>query len=111
LVGPANRESFATALEPPILEWEPVGELASDEYYSVLVVHYYPPGNPVYWASGLIKEIQVKLPEEAGYGKADHDEFYWWVIVHRATKATPDGKPDGPSISSKGEVRMFFWGP
>jgi tetratricopeptide (TPR) repeat protein/tRNA A-37 threonylcarbamoyl transferase component Bud32 len=111
LVGPANRESFATTLEIPILEWEPVGELASDEYYSVLVVHYYPPGNPVHWTSGLIKETRVQLPEGAGYGRADHDEFYWWVIVHRATKTTPDGKPDGPSISPKSEVRMFFWGP
>ncbi len=111
LVGPANRESFSTSLEIPILEWEPVGELASDEYYSVLVVHYYPPGNPVYWTSGLIKETQVKLPEGAGYGKADHDEFYWWVTVHRATRTTPDGKPDGPPISPKSEVRMFFWGP
>ena len=111
LVGPANRGSFATALETPILKWEPVGELASDEYYSVLVVHYYPPGNPVHWTSGLIRETQVKLPEGAGYGKADHDEFYWWVTVHRATKTTPDDKPDGPPISPKSEVRMFFWGP
>jgi serine/threonine protein kinase/outer membrane protein assembly factor BamD (BamD/ComL family) len=111
VVGPANRKSFAGALETPILEWEPVGELASDEYYSVLVVHYYPPGNPVYWTSGLIKETQVQLPEGAGYGKADHDEFYWWVTVHRATGTTPDGKPDGPPISPKSEVRMFFWGP
>jgi serine/threonine protein kinase/outer membrane protein assembly factor BamD (BamD/ComL family) len=111
VVGPANRKSFAGALENPILEWEPVGELAGDEYYSVLLVHYYPPGNPVYWTSGLIKETQVKLPEGAGYGQADHDEFYWWVTVHRATKITADGKPDGPSISPKSEVRMFFWGP
>lgn len=111
LVGPANRKSFATALESPILEWEPVGELADDEYYSVLVVHYYPAGTPVYWTSGLIKETQVQLPEGAGYGKADHDEFYWWVTVHRATKTTSDGKPDGPAISPKSEVRMFFWGP
>jgi serine/threonine protein kinase/lipopolysaccharide biosynthesis regulator YciM len=111
LVGPADRKGFTTALEPPILEWEPVEELASDEYYSVLVVHYYPPGNPVYWTSGLIKETQVELPEEAGFGKADHDEFYWWVTVHRATKTTLDGKPDGPSISPKSEVRMLFWGP
>jgi tetratricopeptide (TPR) repeat protein len=111
VVGPANRKSFAGALEMPILEWEPVGELASDEYYSVLVVHYYPPGNPVYWTSGLIKETQVQLPEGAGYGNADHDEFYWWVTVHRATRTTPDGKPDGPPVSPKSEVRMFFWGP
>lgn len=111
LLGPPNRRAFGTTLEPPVLEWEPVGELADDEYYSVLVVHYYPPGNPIYWTSGLIKETRVKLPEGAGYGKADHDEFYWWVTVHRATKTTPDGKPDGPSISPKSEVRMFFWGP
>jgi serine/threonine protein kinase/outer membrane protein assembly factor BamD (BamD/ComL family) len=111
LVRPANRMTFATMFEVPTLEWKPVGELASDEYYSVLVVHYYPAGNPVYWTSGLIKETQVKLPEGAGYGKADHDEFYWWVTVHRATKTTPDGKPDGPPISPESEVRMFFWGP
>jgi tetratricopeptide (TPR) repeat protein len=111
LVRPANRTSFATTFDPPILEWEPVGELADDEYYSVLIVHYYPPGNPIYWTTGLIKEKQAKLPEEAGYGKADHDEFYWWVTVHRATKTTPDGKPDGPPISPRSEVRMFFWGP
>ena len=111
LVRPANRMSFATALDPPVLEWEPVGELASDEYYSVLVVHYYPPGNPVYWTSGLIKETQIKLPESIGYGQADHAEFYWWVTVHRATKTTPDGKAEGPPISPKSEVRMFFWGP
>jgi serine/threonine protein kinase/outer membrane protein assembly factor BamD (BamD/ComL family) len=111
VIGPANRKSFAGTLETPILEWESVGELASDEYYSVLVVHYYPPGNPVYWTSGLIKETQVQLPEGAGYGKADHDEFYWWVTVHQATRTTPDGKPDGPPISPKSEVRIFFWGP
>jgi len=111
LVGPANGERFSTTLEVPLMEWEPVGELASDEYYSVLVVHYYPSGNPVYWTCGLIKETQVKLPEGVGYSKADHDEFYWWVTVHRATKTTPDGKPDGPPISPKSEVRMFFWGP
>jgi tetratricopeptide (TPR) repeat protein/predicted Ser/Thr protein kinase len=111
LVGPANGERFSTALEAPILEWEPVGELASDEYYSVLVVHYYPPGNPVHWTCGLTKETQVKLPEGVGYGKADHDEFYWWVTVHRAMATTPDGKPDGPPISPKSEVWMFFWGP
>jgi tetratricopeptide (TPR) repeat protein len=111
LVGPANGDSFATALESPVLEWEPMGELASDEYYSVLVVHYYPPGTPVYWTSGLIKEIQVKLPEGAGFGEADHAEFYWWVTVNWATKTTPDGKPDGPPISPESEVRMFFWGP
>lgn len=111
LVRPANREKFATLSETPVLEWEPVKELAGDEYYSVLVVHYYPPGNPVYWTSGLIKETQVKLPKGAGYGEADHDEFYWWVTIHRAIKTTPDGKPDGPPISPKSEVRMFFWGP
>jgi tetratricopeptide (TPR) repeat protein/tRNA A-37 threonylcarbamoyl transferase component Bud32 len=111
LLGPANRMAFGTTSDPPILKWEPVGELASDEYYSVLVVHYYPAGNPVYWTSGLIKETQFTLPEGAGYGKADHDEFYWWVTVHKATKTTPDGKPDGPPISPKSEVRMFFWGP
>ncbi|MFB0536255.1 MAG: protein kinase [Anaerolineae bacterium] len=111
LVGPANRESYATVFDAPILEWEPVGELASDEYYSVLVVRYYPPGNPVYWTSGLIRETQVKLPDSAGYGEADHDVFYWWVTVHRAIKTTSDGKPDGPPISPKSEVRMFYWGP
>jgi tetratricopeptide (TPR) repeat protein len=111
LIRPANGDRFSTALEVPILEWEPVGELASDEYYSVLVVHYYPPGNPVHWTCGLIKETRVKLPEGVGYGKADHDEFYWWVTVHKATKTTSDGKPDGPPISPKSEVWMFFWGP
>jgi len=111
LLGPANRMAFGTTADPPILKWEPVGELANDEYYSVLVVRYYPAGNPVYWTSGLIKENQVTLPEGVGYGKADHDEFYWWVTIHKATKTTPDGKPDGPSISPKSEVRMFFWGP
>jgi len=111
LVGPVNGKRFSTPLEVPILEWEPVGELASDEYYSVLVVHYYPSGNPVYWTCGLTKETQVKMPEGVGYGKADHDEFYWWVTVHRAMATTPDGGPDGPPISPKSEVRMFFWGP
>jgi tetratricopeptide (TPR) repeat protein len=111
LVRPANEERFATMAETPILEWTPVEDLASDEYYSVLVVHYYPAGNPVYWTSGLIKETQFKLSEGAGYAKADHDEFYWWVTVHRATKTTPEGKPDGPPISPESEVRMFFWGP
>jgi tetratricopeptide (TPR) repeat protein/predicted Ser/Thr protein kinase len=111
LVGPANRMSFAGTLDPPVLEWEPVGELASDEYYSVLVVHFNPPGNPVYWTSGLTKETRIKIPEGVGFGEADHAEFYWWVTVHLATKTTSDGKPDGPPISPKSEVRMFLWGP
>jgi tetratricopeptide (TPR) repeat protein len=111
LLEPANRMAFGTPLETPILKWKPVGELASDEYYSAMVVHYYPPGNAVYWTSGLIKETEVKLPEGAGYGKADHDEFYWWVTVHRAINTTPNGKPDGPPISPRSEVLMFFWGP
>ncbi|MBC7224577.1 MAG: tetratricopeptide repeat protein, partial [Anaerolineae bacterium] len=90
-----------------ILQWEPVPDLAPDEFYSVTIMRKVG-GEPRYWGHAL-RETQWKVSPLAGYGEADDDLFWWWVEVRKETGKDVDGKPMGPAMSPKSEVRSFTW--
>jgi len=108
LIAPEPESVFSGQFDEIILQWEPVGELAEDEFYDV-TIRYFVGDEPRYWGSGLIKETSWKVPLEAGYGQAGKDEFWWWVTVRQGGTAK-NGNPD-LAISPSSEERIFYWRP
>jgi tetratricopeptide (TPR) repeat protein/predicted Ser/Thr protein kinase len=106
LVGPEDGAHFSGEFVPVVLEWQPVGGLAEDEYYDVTVMHYVG-DEPRYWGAP-VKETTWRVPVEAGFGQAGNDRFQWWVTVRKdGTAPGPDKLDQGLSPAS--EVRTFYW--
>ncbi len=116
-------------LEPPnnrpvswkstvLLVWEPVGELAEDEYYHVHLERPPKPGTDQEWYGDYVftKDTQFlvegafldpfHLPQNQGYGVV-----YWWVRVVRKIGEDENGKPIGVDISPPSEKRTFITEP
>jgi len=108
LISPEPEMVFSGQYDEIVLKWEPVGELADNEFYDV-TIRYFIGDEPRYWGSGLIKDTTWKVPLEAGYGQAGKDEFWWWVTVREGGTAK-NGNPDTP-ISPSSEERIFYWKP
>jgi len=106
LVGPDNEARFAGEFLPVVLEWQPVGKLAADEYYDVTIMHYVG-DEPRYWG-GPVTETTWRVPVEAGFGVAGNDRFQWWVTVRKKGTSTGEGKLD-QGLSPASEVRSFYW--
>jgi hypothetical protein len=107
LVSPENEDVFKGEFNSVVLEWEPVGTLAADEYYDVTIMHYVG-DEPHYWGDAL-KEPRWQVPVEAGFGEAGNDRFYWWVTVRKQNTASAPGQLD-LALSPTSEVRFFYWG-
>jgi tetratricopeptide (TPR) repeat protein len=106
LVGPEDGAHFSGEFVPVVLEWQPIGNLAADEYYDVTVMHYVG-DEPRYWGAP-VRETSWRVPVEAGFGQAGNDRFKWWVTVRKTDTAPgPDRLDQGLSPSS--EVRVFYW--
>lgn len=99
------------------LKWEPVGDLAADEYYHLHLER--PPktdGQQWYGDYVYLKESQFlaegaflapfHLPSDQGHGVV-----YWWVRVVRKTGEDENGKPLGADISRPSEKRTFITEP
>ncbi len=106
LVGPQDEALFQGEFTPILLEWEPVGALADDEYYDVTVMHFVGEQEQ-YWGAAL-RETQWQVPVEAGFGEAANDRFYWWVTARRANTAPEPGQLD-LALSPVSETRSFYW--
>lgn len=108
LLAPEEGASFTSGkFTEIVLKWEPVPGLAPDEFYSVTILRKVG-GEPRYWGHAL-RETEWKVSPLAGYGNADNDLFWWWVEVRKETGKDVDGKPTGPPISPRSEVRSFIW--
>jgi tetratricopeptide (TPR) repeat protein/predicted Ser/Thr protein kinase len=106
LISPGNEELFKGELTPIVLEWEPVGVLASDEYYDVTIMHYV--GEEARYWGGAVRETQWSVPKEAGLGEAGNDRFHWWVTVRKANTASGPDQLD-LALSLPSETRTFYW--
>ncbi len=106
LVGPAEGAHFSGEFLPVVLEWQPVGELAPDEYYDVTIMHYVG-DEPRYWG-GPVTETSWRVPIEAGFGQAGNDRFKWWVTVRKKGTSPGEGQLD-QGLSPASEVRSFYW--
>jgi hypothetical protein len=99
------------------LEWEPLGELAGDEYYRLDL--YRPSeteGLSVYGDGLLSKESKAVLqrsflaafhpPEVQGDAKVE-----WWVTVVRKTGEDENGKPISLDLGPPSEKRTLVFEP
>jgi serine/threonine protein kinase/outer membrane protein assembly factor BamD (BamD/ComL family) len=107
LIGPPNDTLFQGELTQVILQWEPVGMLAENEYYDVTVMHYVG-DEPHYWG-GPVRETQWQVPVEAGFGEAGNDRFHWWVTVRLANTASGPNQLD-LALSPRSDTCTFYWG-
>lgn len=84
-----------------ILEWEPVGELASGEYYHVTVCW----NNCQDFWGGFVDTTSIEFPS-FHRGLARDDLFHWWVVVRLQRGDTWAGNSD-PPISPPSETWVF----
>jgi len=109
LIAPEDDVQFAGRLfEGAILEWEPVPELAQDEYYDLTVMYIYA-DEPKYWGLATT-DTQVQLTPDIGVDEAGGNRFYWWVTVRKASSAPTNDSIDLP-VSLRSEARTFVWTP
>jgi serine/threonine protein kinase len=109
LIAPEDDVVFVGRLfQEAVVEWQPVGELAKDEYYDLTIMYIYA-DEPKYWGLAT-KETRLQLTEDIGVGQAGGDRFYWWVTVRKANTASSATGIDLPA-SLQSEVRTFVWIP
>jgi hypothetical protein len=109
LIAPEDDIVFVGRLfQEAFVEWQPVGELAEDEYYDLTIMHIFA-DQPKYWGLA-VKETRLQLTEDIGVGQAGGDRFYWWVTVRKANTASSATGIDLP-VSLQSEVRTFVWIP
>lgn len=107
LLSPGNDTQFAGAFAEVILQWSPSGQLASDAYYDVTVMHIHAE-QPSYWGTATT-DTQVQISPDIGVGMAGEDRFYWWVTVRQENTA-PSGGLD-VALSPQSEAGTFIWAP
>jgi hypothetical protein len=110
LVGPPDGEIFIGSGQFVILQWEPVGPLAADEWYAVRLSWS---ENGVFDQRGGndLKEPSWRIPADFFWGKADQETgraYKWYVYVERVTE-TADGKRVGEPAGPPSETRTLYW--
>jgi outer membrane protein assembly factor BamD (BamD/ComL family) len=109
LIAPEDDAHFAGQFSEVILEWEPAGELAADEYYDLTIMHLFA-DEPQYTGSTRTRETRMQINPGIGVGEAGGDRFYWWVTVRKDNTAPwPDGL-DLP-LSLRSDAGTFVWTP
>jgi hypothetical protein len=78
------------------LRWQPVRELAEDEYYQVVVDYNYGEGNPQ--AVFTTRETQLTLPESL-YHEPNCGVFNWQVTLMGQAATDEDAALAGEPIS------------
>ena len=92
-----------------MLSWQPVGQLAPDEYY-VPTVAFLRYGETWYDETPWIKEPRWELTEHRYLlDLSDNGEFRWAVRVMRRTGINDEGQPAGTARSPMSDVRTLEW--
>jgi len=106
LIGPEMGARFSGPGQPIVLTWEPLKELADDEYYQVKVDYNYGEDNiKVRYAT---RETQFTLPE-ALYHQPNCAVFNWRVTLMQQTGIDKGGNPIGNALSHDSLYRYVRW--
>ena len=110
LVSPDDGAIFIGRQQLIVLQWEPAGPLAADEWYAVRLSWS---ENGVFEQRGgnNLKETTWQIPADFFWGKADQETgraYKWYVFVERVTE-TADGKKVGEPLSPPSETRTLYW--
>ncbi len=106
LISPAMGERFVGLDAPIRLRWQPIKELAKDEYYQVHIDYNYKEANPAKILA--TRDTQIELPKEL-YQAPNCAVFNWQVTLMRQTGTNPDGTPVGEALSYPSLYHYLFW--
>jgi outer membrane protein assembly factor BamD (BamD/ComL family) len=109
LISPVDDIIFAGEFSQVLLEWEPIGALAEDEYYDLTIMYLFA-DEPKYTGSTRTRENQIQLSTDIGVGEAADDRFYWWVTVRKDNSAPTSDSLDLP-LSPRSDAKTFVWAP
>jgi serine/threonine protein kinase len=110
LIGPVDDSIYAGRFADVVLEWEPVGDLAPDEYYDLTIMHLFA-DQPQYNGSQRTRETAVRITQDIGVGEAGGDRFYWWVTVRKDNTASAITGNLDAALSPRSEAGTFVWSP
>ncbi len=108
LVSPELGAIFTGLEQPIVLQWEPVKELAADEYYQVTVDYDYEETN--FLVKYSTRGTRFTLPEEL-YHLPNCSVFNWRITLMQQTGVDEDGNPVGQALSYDSlhwYVRWFY---
>jgi len=106
LLSPELGARFSGLKQAIILKWEPLKELAEDEYYQVAVDYNYKETN--FLIKYATREIQFTLPE-ALYRLPNCSVFNWRITLMQQTGVDKDGNPKGRALSYDSLYRYVQW--
>jgi len=106
LLSPELGARFSGLKQAIILKWEPLKELAEDEYYQVAVDYNYKETN--FLIKYATREIQFTLPE-ALYRLPNCSVFNWRITLMQQTGVDKDGNPKGRALSHDSLYRYVQW--
>ncbi len=102
LLSPPLGARFQGLKQPIVLEWTPIKELATDEYYEVSVDYNYDESNlGVKFAT---RQTQLTLPETL-YQTPNCLVFNWQVTMKRQTGVDEKGRPIAEALS----YNSLYW--
>ena len=106
LVRPELGARFTGLEQPIVLIWEPLKNLAEDEYYQVAVDYNYEETN--FLVKYATRETQFTLPE-ALYRLPNCSVFNWRITLMQQTDVDKDGNPNGKALSYASLYRYVQW--
>ena len=106
LVSPPIAARYQDLEKPVILTWEPVKDLAQDEYYQVKLNFNYKENNPSYIYA--TRDTQFTVPEEL-YRIPNCQVFNWRITLMRQTGVDSQGKPVGEPLSYDSLYWYYWW--
>lgn len=110
LTSPTNGQVFS-GQDTITLRWQPVGELAPNEYY-VPTVAYTHLGETWYDETPWSKETAWTLSDHRYLlDLSDDGQFRWGVRVIARTGINDEGRPEGLAASPLSEVWTLVWKP
>lgn len=106
LVTPTLGASFVGTQKPIVLKWEPLKELAQDEYYRVDIQFNFGESSPLY--TYATRQTQFTVPNKL-YSTPNCRIFNWQVILMRKTGEDQNGQPVGKPLSYSSLYSYFKW--
>jgi hypothetical protein len=107
LIGPENGHKFFEGdAARIILQWEPVGPLAENEWYQVVLRFFKP---EIQYTGNRIKETEWLVPEYFHYQANQPERAYYWDVTVVQVDQDPDGKEKCIARSPSSETWVFYW--
>jgi hypothetical protein len=105
LKAPANGASYQGEGANLVLEWQPVNDLAANEYYRVMI--FYPVNGREQAGGAWLKGTTYRPP--AWFLTQHNGRFEWQVVIIEATGPVERNGRPGDTVSEPSERRWFNW--